>query len=941
MRRAQVPALAMFAGTMLSTGMAAGAWAAQPNDSADQSVTELVVTGSRIVSNGFSAPTPVTVLSEADLKARAPGGVPDALRQLPQFRNSSGNGQSSTVRADAPNQGSFLNLRNLGTQRSLILLDGVRVPPTHFTGGVDLNTLPQALISRVDVVTGGASAAYGSDAVVGAINLVLDKNFSGIKGGIQGGISKYGDGESNRYSLAAGRSFAGGRGHVEGSLEYYNQARVAGAERPHGDEQWSLSGQGTAANPFMFQPNGRFTSMTFGGLIKSGPLNNNEFRPDGTLTPFVLGTPTGSTALMIGGSGAYFTNSQAITALRTEQAFGRVSYDLLPNVNAFLQASWAESVNRAPNTPDFHFAPAAGQLEIFRDNAFLRPEVVAAMGTTQSFIMGRLGQDTPISVSNVLNNSLLVNAGLTGSLAGWNWDASYVHGESRVRSKVNESYNQRLYAALDAVRDPSSGAIVCRVALTNPGRYPGCVPLNYFGAGAPSKAALDYIYLDSKFQIINKMDIVAANISGDVAQLWAGPLAVAFGAEYREQKLDQDSNGDPGVPVDYTGIRGVPNGATPFKLSNTASAHGQVKVKEAYAEVNLPLLRDIPFVQELDLNAAGRVTHYSTSGTVKTWKVGASYRPFNDLRFRGTVSQDIAAPSLYQLYAGRTVALTGPAADPHTGVTGIYSQVGGGNDKLTPEKGSMIVGGIIYTPSFVEGLTISVDRYALLLTDAIQNSSANQQNVDCENSGGTALVCSLITRPLPFSNRTAANFYTEIRVAPLNLAKIYQVGYDFELSYKMDLQRIAQVPGTLDVRVLGTYTPTIRTKQSPLAPSVPSAGQAPNAKWSGQIEANYRNGPLSVRVAERFTGSFVRSFTQIYPENSNGPNVGYTDLNISYRFGKDRRQEGFLNVQNVFNVKPPLSPAASIGNAGLQYPVDRGIYDAMGAYFTAGVRFRL
>jgi outer membrane receptor protein involved in Fe transport len=925
---------------MLSTGGASYALAAQPSEPSDQSVSEVVVTGSRIISNGFSAPTPVTVLSDQDLKARAPGGVPDALRQLPQFRNSSGSAQSSTVRADAPNQGSFLNLRNLGTQRSLILLDSVRVPPTSFTGGVDLNTLPQALISRVEVVTGGASAAYGSDAVVGAVNLILDKKFTGLKGGIQAGESHYKDAKSWRLSLAGGLPFADGRGHVEGSAEHFQQDAVPGRDRPHGTELWGQSGAGTAANPFVFQPNTKYSVMTFGGLIRTGPLANFEFRPDGTITPFTPGTPTTSSTLQIGGSGAYFVNSSVATALRTDQAFGRVSYDVTPNVNAFLQVSYAESRNRAPNTPDFHFAPAAGQLEIFRDNAFLRPEVVAGMGATQSFIMGRLGIDTPLSVQDVLNDSIMINAGLTGTIDKWKWDASYVHGESKVRSKVNETYNQHLYAALDAVRDPS-GNIVCRVALTNPGRYPGCAPLNYFGVGAPSKAALDYIYRDSTFQIVNKMDIVAANFTGDLVQLWAGPLAIAVGAEYRKQSLTQDSNGDPGsAPIDYVGIRGVPAGVTPFKLSNTASAYGTVKVKEAYAELNLPLLRDKPFAKELDLSAAGRVTDYSTSGTVETWKVGLSYRPFDDLRFRGTVSQDIAAPSLYQLYAGKSVSLVGPAVDPHTGASGTYSSVVSGNAALTPEKGSMIVGGLVYTPHFIEGLSFSVDRYALLLTDAIQNSNAGAQVNDCEASGGTALVCSLITRPLPFSNRTAANFYTEVRVSPLNLAKIYQVGYDFELSYRTDLEKVS-LPGQVDFRVLATHTPTIRTKQSPLLASVQSAGQSPNTKWSGQIEGNYRYGPISIRLAERFTGKYVRSYTQIYKTPSDGPNKSYTDLNVSYKFGPEASREAFINVQNLFNVKPPLSPAASIGNPGLQYPVDRNIYDAIGAYYTVGLRFKM
>jgi iron complex outermembrane receptor protein len=905
-------------------------------------VDAVVVTGTRIISNGYQAPTPVTTLSSEALLARAPSNIPDALNQLPQFRGSSSNSRSVTWNANSPNQGNYLNLRGLGITRSLVLLDGVRVPPTSFAGGVDINTLPQALVQRVDVVTGGASAAYGSDALVGVINFILDKNFNGIKGSVQGGTSIHGDADSYKVTLAAGRPFADGRGHIEGSLEHYSADGIKTGSRPNGTHQiiYTTKVINGVSNITTFE-NVRFANATFGGYINTGPLAGYEFMPGGSIKLMDKGQPTTNATYSVGGDGAYFSNHTLVSPLRTDQAFGRISYEVTPAVNAHLQVSMAESRNRLSMRVDDRYANSPTAITIMSGNAYLQPAVQAALGSAPSFQMSRVNRDTPDDWANTLNNTTNINFGLDGEFAAlgrdWHWDANYVYGRNYLRTNVNEFNQRRFYAAVDAVKDPS-GNVVCRVTLTNPDLYPGCTPINLFGDGSISPAAVSYVMGRSQYQAVNQMDIVSANITGDVFTLPAGPLSIAFGGEMRRQTLKETSNADPAVRADYTGIRGLPNNLLTSSFTNVGVASGEVKVNEIYGEVAIPLLKDLPFIQSLDVNGAARTTDYSTSGRVLTWKAGVNYVPFDDLRIRATASRDIMAPSLYQLFQGRQV-VANLDTDRHTGATASYINEFGGNPDLRPEVASVIVAGIVYSPSWLPGFHTSIDGYSLYIKDAIGTNNLTTLNNDCEASNGTAPACALIIRPLPFSDRTAANFPSRVFNLSLNQAKVFQSGLDFESSYRFPLSSVMSgLDGTLELRGLANLVLAYRTKPSPTSLTVNNLGTGATPRISGSIEANYENGPLSVRVSQRYTGHFKRSLTAVYTNYYYNPNVAYTDLNVSYKFGEAKNYEGFMTIQNLFNVKPPL--VADSANPGLQFPTNRAFYDVIGTYFTVGVRFR-
>lgn len=916
---------------------ATGGAAAQEADGAVTSVDEVVITGSRVVKDGTKAPTPVTVMSTEELQARAPSNLPDALNQLPQFRGSSGNNRTNgNFTGFNSLAGNYLNLRNLGTNRVLIQLDGVRVPPTSSNGGVDTNTLPQQLVERVEVVTGGASAAYGSDAVSGVVNFVLNKRFKGLHLSGQQGISRYKDAESNRFSVAAGTSLLDDRLHVMGSAEHYQVYGFNINDRPLGRRSILALGAGTEAQPVRTYFDTRYSNLTYGGLITTGPLAGQQFGPGGILYPFNPGEPTVSSSIRVGGDGAIFEDISAQATLRTDQLFGRVSYQFSPTLEGHAQIAFGESRTHSNGLGDARF-PAGGNLvTIFADNAYLPPAVRAALGSTPSFALGRYIREGGAFPSINLNNSINARVGFDGQLGKWAWDAQYVHGFSVRRSSNFETKAQHLYAAVDAVRDPS-GAIVCRATLTNPGLYPGCVPINLFGPGTVTPEALAYIRQPSNYRIANELNMFAANIRGDLFDLPAGPLAVGVGAEYRTQDLRMTTNADPATPFDRTGLRGVPTAAPHFRSTSVGAANGSAKVKEAYVEVLAPLLKDAPFAQTLDFNGAVRVTDYSTSGTVVTWKAGLSHQPFEGLRLRGTLSRDIAAPTLYQLYAGPSASNTN-AFDPHTGQNASVPVITSGNADLVPEESDTLTAGFVFQPAAVPGLALSIDYYKIVLKDAIQTLDTVRANQECELSNGTSPVCAAIVRPLPFADRSPANIPLRYLSQPLNVAEVKQSGIDFELSYGMPVSTLREGwGGDLAFRAVFNYLLTQTSQDSEASPVINRAGSESNPRLRGLVDVNYTNEGLRLGVTARGNNKWKTNRNLVYLNYGTQPAIVYFDIHGSYTFSNG--VEPFFSVQNLFDKKPPINQLNA--NPGLSYPVDRSLYDITGTYYTVGVRYKL
>lgn len=941
---ARSAALLATASSLALLGLANPALAASAEP---DTLSEIVITGSRVIRDGSAAPTPVTTLTQQSLTQTAPSNIPDALNRLPQFLNSANQYRSATFNATQGLQGNYLNLRGLGPQRVLVLLDGARVPPTHTSNAVDSNIIPQMLVERVDVITGGASAVYGSDAVSGVVNYVLNKNFDGISVVAQQSLSDRGDAPSTRLGVAAGGGFDEDRGHALFSMEYYRNAGLPRQDkRPLYADLPLIVGPGTAATPFTQVRGARYNDVTFGGLIRSGPLAGFKFAPDGSVSPFVSGTPTTTSNIVVGGEGAYIPPTVLVPRLETQQAFARLSYDLSDSLNVFAQTTYARSETGYLSAYAVRRGGTGNGITIFADNPYLTPAVRAALGTTPSFTMSRLFSDAPGNEQKSVTRTLNTQLGVAGQIKGFNWDLTYVRGRSTLDLSQVEQQNQRFFAAIDAVRD-STGKIVCGVTLRNPALLQGCLPLNVIGLGNLDPAAIDWIRQASRSRIDNAMDIGALNITGDLFELPAGPLSVAFGGEVRGQKLNQTSNANPSITSDFTGIRGVPAGALTFSTTNVGVAKGSQSVKEVYGEVVVPLLRDVPMAERLEATGAVRYTHYRTSGSVTTWKLGAVYAATPDVRFRGTLSQDIAAPSLFDLFAGAQAALAAQP-DVHTGITATLTQITAGNPNLDPEKGKTLVGGMVFTPRAIPGFTLSVDAYRIKIRDALQVTNSLLELNECEASGGTAPVCDLITRPLPFSDRTPANFPSRVIVAPQNLAILKTEGVDIEASYRFPLSRLfSGLDGDVDLRGFVSHTATYDTQDRASVPVVHRAGRVATLattagipKWRGSLQQGYSRGGLTIRVSERFTGSYKRSASEpMDPALLNAPeNRIYTDLYVSHSVGLGASSEVFLQVDNLFDVDPPELVATI--NPGFTYPTDKTKYDIVGRNFTVGVRLR-
>ncbi|EQB12460.1 TonB-dependent receptor domain-containing protein [Sphingobium lactosutens] len=914
--------------------------AAATTDASTPAEADIVVTGSRLASTGMAQPTPVTVMSAENLQAASPKGLAEGVLQLPSFNGSN----SRTAGGAAANAGhSYLNLRGLGINRNLVLLDGRRVVATQDTGAVDINLFPQLLMKRVEVVTGGASAAYGSDAVAGVTNFILDDRFSGIKGLASQGISRYGDSKTTRLSLAGGASFLDGKLRVVGSFDFTRDTGVEGYAIGGKRRAWQERGRFlinnpgvTAANPaspsnptLIVGDDVRFPFATDGGLITSGPFANTQFLPGGATAPMVYGANrTGST--MSGGDGATAAGTGTLsTPLNSKVAFGHVAYGDAQSVEVFAEGMFSRTYatnNAGANSYGFN----ATAYRIFGDNAYLPANIRAGMAPGDSFTMGRWNADLGIYQKQVLTKVYRGVVGARGKLgSAWDWDVYYQHGTTKGDfTGGNGIITANLYNAVDAVVNPANGQIVCRSTLTNPGN--GCVPINLFGVNSASQATRDYVSGDPFAYQTLKQDVAAATLRGSPFSTAAGPVQFALGYEHRREGLKQvvsplstirqDGGGARGFPASLIGVQGG------YFLGNSAPANASYNVNEAFTEVQVPLARDQAWAHSLEFNAAGRVTHYSTAGTVWTYKVGLDYAPVSDVRFRGTLSRDIRAPSLGELYLpqAQTIAAVLDRQNNNAAVTATIQLPG--NPNLRPEKSDTKTVGIVLTPTFLPGFSASVDYYDIKINDAIGRLS-NQLTVD-QCAAGNADVCNLITR----SNGAISLISTP----NLNLATLKTRGLDVEANYSFGLGTLFGAPSRASIRALGSYVAKLETTTQGSAP-VDRADQTP---FQTTLSANFDIGRFSALLQERRVGP--REIDTTYSPSFIGRNrigaVWYTDLNITYRLGGALEGvEIFGAANNLFDRNPPTGNVPyGVGGA----PTLVQFYDVVGLYMTGGIRFK-
>jgi outer membrane receptor protein involved in Fe transport len=900
---------------------------------------EIIVTGSRLL-GGFTAPTPVTVVGQARIEGVAATNLGDVMARLPAFRTLTAPTTALSSTGSGGNLGArYLDLRGLGANRTLVLVEGRRFVASSILNSVDSNLIPALLVKRVEIVTGGASAAYGSDAVAGVVNILLNKDMEGFRAQAQSGISQMGDAGSTQASLAYGTGFGGGRGRFVVAGEWsddkasgncYSRDWCAGEHSLYQNPAFRTNGQ-----PANFWASGvRPSTMTQTGIVNSPTsMRGIVFNPDGSVRAqrFQYGA-TPDIQFMIGGEGQgqnfRFSVPYLKIPVQRYSLFSNLEYDFSEALTGFLTLSYGQS--KAQNRGAAMFERA---LTIRTDNPFIPASLLPLIPTgTTSFVLGRAGGPTletndigPTSASGK-SDTLRLATGLEGKLGGsWAWDAYYQYGRSNYRVDViNVKNNANFNRAIDAVRGPNGP--ICRSTLTN--ANDGCVPLNLFGQGQFSQAAFDYSFGKPWQTQQITQHVAALNVRGEVAQLWAGPLAVAAGIEYRREVTKADA--------DATGI------ALGWQYGNGPRYTGRVETKEGYFEASLPLAKDMSFAHLFEANGAVRLTDYSTSGTVTTWKAGLVYEPIEGLRFRGTRSRDIRAPSAQELF-NRSVT-PGQIVNRLNSIQGIARVLTGGNPDLKPEFATTWTAGVVITPGgegILRPLRLSIDWYDISLQGAIAALGA-QQIVDRCQLQNAADMCSLFTLG-------SDGAVSEVRASQLNLNQLIARGWDIEFDYRIELGPSAAI----GLNLLGTYTQDLITVDSvgPIERAGQTGMQYLGAvgvpRWSLTSTTTLELGKVTATIENRYIPRGIYDTTLIGPEDAGYattlPNSVsrnrvdarfYTNLGLNFRIGQGERTQfevyGF--VSNLFNQDPPLVPGTTATNPAL--------FDTIGRAFQVGVRVK-
>jgi outer membrane receptor protein involved in Fe transport len=943
-----------------------------PAAAPSKSVQEVVVTGTRITSAGFRAPTPTQVLSSADIAKNAEPNIFNTIAELPSLQGSTGvtTGTNST---SSGTQGlSSFSLRGLGTIRTLTLLDGQRVVGANVTGVPDISEFPQLLVQRVDVVTGGASASYGSDAVGGVVNFITNKHFEGFKANVEGGITTYGDDGQALVQAAAGRSFLDNRLHVEVSGEYDHEAGVPaggfGEQAPDGRDWYSTAtlinrGVTNDGSPqYLYALHAQAYQYTKYGLITAGPLQGTAFNAAGQPFNFqygsngvpgknAAGTVSGCyTGFCVGGdlSGNVGIGTSLQSELQRYDVYSRVGYDL--NADNELYATINIAQVQTNNTPNPGAAKSGLTLQC--SNPFVPASIQAACATNgiTSFQYGVSNAILPnINVEPTRSQYRFVG-GADGRFqvfgTSWNYDAYYEHGENYTDIKVdNMTLTPRYNAAIQAIS--LDGQTVCANAAA---RAAGCIPINIIGGAPLTAAQLAYIEPGpGPFQHVRQtQDVASVNFSGEPFSLWAGPVSLAFGGEYRREfyavNADVYGNGvspESGYNATYPADPTLSSAGANWYAGNYHDGRGAYDVGEAFIETNVPFL-DTPALGKANFNGAARWTDYSTSGVVWTWKAGGTWdTPLEWLRFRAVTSRDVRAPNLSELFAAPVSVNVPNFTDPFTGKSVTISQNTVGNANLKPEIARNTEAGVVFSRMpWLPGFSFSLDYYRIQIDDAISTLSAQDQVNYC-HAGVTSLCGS-------FYLDDPSNTHNYVNIQPFNLASIFTDGFDLEASDQWG--HPFGLDGRLAIRALATNVRNFITNTGlpgaiPIQQAGVNSGSTPT--WKLLATQSWDTDKYSFTLQERwfsdgnFGNQYVTCSTGTCPvSTNNNPTINYNKmpgafyLDVSASYNILPKLTAYVKIDNLLNADPVPSPFTNTG-----IDINPTLYDVLGRLYHFGLRY--
>jgi len=990
---AQAVRRALLVGALCAGAPAVAQEATDQEEAGAASLEEVVVTGSRIAQPNLESVSPLQVIGAEDIDAAGAPNVQDVLLQNPTVGTptiSRTNSNFSTSSAGV----ATVDLRNLGISRTLVLVNGRRfVAGIPGESAVDLNVIPQQFIERVDVLTGGASAAYGSDAVAGVVNIIYKNNFEGIELDTQYGASSESDDRQAQASLTMGTNIADGRGNIAVHLGYTEQGAVYSRNRPYAAVDQASVGAFitgdpadllTIQRPFFssFAPQGRFFSgddqYTFdqaGQLVSGWSTNGSATTP----------------------ARGFNRSAFRTIAIPTERWLfaTRGNFEIVENHSVFLEGTYASSTTETELEPyplgsEDIFPATGGQFPI----------------EFERFVTGTGGTITRELVRNPLVPTAIFNSatdtdddglrdlyftrrmsdlGNRGNIAdrdtfrlvggvegevfgGWRYDAYYGYGQTKEAQTSSGQVNVLNFRnALEVVPDADDvdgdGNVTEGICRDAGARAQGCVPANiYAGANGLAGAAADYIKAPGSLTTFTSQVIGGVNLSGEVFQLPAGGVGLAVGGEYREEFSRSEFDA-----LQQAGLNA--GNAIP-------ATRGKFDVIEGYVETNVPLLKDLPFVQSLSLRAAARFSDYSTVGNTTSWNAGLEWSPISQLRFRGILAESVRAPNINELYSPPSQTFPADLSDPCVGVTattsgaiatacraapGVNANIAAngaftlnqsdaqgisgfdrGNPLLEEEKGKSMTLGVVITPEGVpvlENFGFTIDYFDIDIEDAIV--STPRQFILDQCYGGDAAFCSFITRRPAAIGANSAGSIEFIDSAQTNSGGYVTKGVDLTMTWRQDLEEWG-VPGAINARL--AYTHLLEGYLIPL----PGAerdyfeGEVGAAADRAFLSLGYRLANFNATWRTTFIGEsdFDDTYLAAFDLERGALGVGsvtYHDVQLTYSAAD--RYEIFVGANNVFDKQPPLIISGlSFNVTGAE--TDSGTYDAIGRRFYGGVRVK-
>jgi iron complex outermembrane recepter protein len=973
------------------TGVAYGQTPAPAESADNQTLDEVTVTGSRIRrTTDFDTANPTTVVDSSYLENLGIVNVGEAISQLPT--NVSNNTPSTTGNANFFAGSTIANLRGLNPffgSRTLNLVNNRRFVPTNQGDGVDLNFIPSVLIERVDVVTGGASAAYGSGAISGVNNIFLNRKLEGGKAEIDFYRTGESDGDDKHAGLAYGTSLFGDRGHVVIGLEYQDSDAVGCIQA----RDWCAEGKGfyqgvgAGVPSLVLGSNVRVTQVSSTGVFQNfnpGATSAQQLNPAGTgLVPFALPASPYNTVLPFGtvyvpggdGPSAYeYTNLRA--PVERKVATGVFSFELTDTINLDVDLSWGEV-----ETTNITGALDANFIGIATDNAYaLASPAVAAVVTPGGAFLNKSWTSQlnshSVFTTEVKRAAISLDGGFGSS--SWKWDAYVQLGEADREQLVADNRHLNAYLmAIDAVVGPG-GQVMCRVtregfagaiaqnpgggyATADPRIAQGCVPLNPFGNQAIPQNAHDYSFGFLRENLNYKQNVLAANATGDLFEgFGAGAIQAAVGLEYRTEKGENIAAEE----LDSWD-------RTDFLIQYGESFSGDVDVTEGFVEFNVPFLRDAPGAKRLELNLAARESRYENQGkagttgekrshNMFTWKASAFYDPVDWLRLRGSRSRDSRAANFRELYYGQKIQAGGVfgfcGVAPGTDACNWSLE---GNTNLVPEKADTTTFGIVLSPR--EDLQFAADFFRIEISEAIQQASIQRVLAGCR--GGLQEFCSLITTAGPGFN---LNDITDIRALAFNGSGYEYKGVDITGSYQWQINDA----NSLTFRLLATKMIDQNFQPNPTDPFIDVVGQTgtgnsflsdnqPTADLIANLMATWNLGPASVTGQVRYVSDGVMDYRGVElgdpclagaasnatcrsVSTNRVPSYTVFSLNGSYRFedvGPLSTLQIYASVDNLFDKDPPVAVGGgAFGPSNTNGGTNAVFFDTMGRAFRLGIR---